>query len=642
MNKKSYLFAYVLFILFICICAYWSGLKGDFLFDDYPNLQDLGTYGTIDSWEKAKNFINNGFAGPTGRPISLASFLINDNTWPSIAYSFKLTNLYIHLINGLLLFWATLLLLKNYNYSEKKIIYISILSFGMWLLHPYFVSTTLYVVQRMAQLATLFSLIGIVGYFKGRLLINDKPITAYIVMSISIGFATILATYSKENGALLPLLILVIEFCNPDKSSKPIWQWQAVCLWLPSIAIAIFMLSCVDFSSDPWPNRNFNQVERLYSEVRIVSEYIYNLYVPEIEGRGLFQDGYNVSKGLLEPLTTLFSIIFLIFLILISFLVRKKYPLFSLAVLFFFAAHIMESTFIGLELYFEHRNYLASLFLFLPLAAGLISLSEKIDYRLVIFISILILSMLSVMTWQRALLWSDTNNLQLYWAKNTPNSPRAQNAIAAILMEQNRYAEANAYIEQALNHLPESALLSVRLLLQKVYTHQANEQDFNEASIRLSVQPFDAQAIQGLRTLVEYVVLTEDTKEYRALSLNLISSMQKNANYKDFPLFLRLMPYLQAQIYAADHQPSKAYVHYKLAMERYNDVEAGLMMVTEMASKGYYFEALNLLNQANLIYQNQNAKSLRRSKLEYDTEIPRLRQVIEKMQNSPVRGAYEN
>lgn len=97
------------------------------------------------------------------------------------------------------------------------------------LLHPYFLSTTLYVVQRMAQLATLFSLIGVVGYFKGRLLLKTKPLMGYIIMTLSIGLSTILATYSKENGALLPVLILILEFCHPKNDFiKPIWQWRLI------------------------------------------------------------------------------------------------------------------------------------------------------------------------------------------------------------------------------------------------------------------------------------------------------------------------------------------------------------------------------------------------------------------------------
>ena len=197
-------------VILTCLMVYFVGLKGGFIFDDYPNLEPLGTYGTIDSWDKVRNFLSSGFAGPTGRPISLASFLINDNTWPSIAYSFKYTNIMIHLLNGVLLYWAILLLLRNYNYKEQQAIWIALIASGIWLLHPYFVSTTLYVVQRMAQLATLFTLIGIIGYLKARLLLAHKPILAYFYMALSIGLCTILATYSKENGALLPLLILVL------------------------------------------------------------------------------------------------------------------------------------------------------------------------------------------------------------------------------------------------------------------------------------------------------------------------------------------------------------------------------------------------------------------------------------------------
>lgn len=85
-------------------------------------------------------------------------------------------------------------------------------SFSLWLFHPYFVSTTLYVVQRMAQLTTLFSLVGIIGYLKARCYVMEKPIFAYISMAFILGVSTLLATFSKENGALLPLLILVIEF----------------------------------------------------------------------------------------------------------------------------------------------------------------------------------------------------------------------------------------------------------------------------------------------------------------------------------------------------------------------------------------------------------------------------------------------
>lgn len=639
MYKKNIPAVSLIFFLSLVYGIYSVGLRGDFLFDDFPNLQDLGAYGIIDSWGKAQNFINNGFSGPTGRPISLASFLINDNTWPSLAYSFKYTNLMIHLLNGILLCWATLLLLRTYQYKEQHALWIALVSSAIWLLHPYFVSTTLYVVQRMAQLATLFSLIGIVGYLKGQLLLSQKTIPAYILMTFSVGIGTILATYSKENGALLPLLILIIVFCNPNKENKPIWQWRAVCLWLPSIAISLLLIKYMNFSENPWPNRNFNMIERLYSEARIVTEYLFNLFIPQIELKGLYQDGFNVSRSLTQPITTLYSIIFLLALIVSAFFARRKYPLFALAILFFFAAHLMESTVLGLELYFEHRNYLAAMFLFLPIAGGLYALKEKIEPRLVYIITILILSMLSFFTYERAKLWGDTNQLLLYWAKNSPDSPRAQSALARNLLDQGMVVESNQFLEQTIERLPNSSLLTIQLLLQKVSYGLATEQDFSQTTNQLVIQPFDAQAIQGLRVLTEGVISSQQLcNMYCSLTLGLITNLEQDAKYNKVSVFWRLTPYLKAKIYLATKDELNALNTYLEAIKRYKDVEAGLMMVAEMGANGSASSALILLNEVETVYHRQDISALRRGKQEYDMEIPRLKNVLQLEANNDRDG----
>lgn len=611
--------------LLLCFLLYIVGLDGNFLFDDYPNLKPLGTYGTINNWDKVRAFVSSGFAGPTGRPISLASFLIDANTWPTSPYPFKYTNLLIHLLNGVLLCWAILLLLKNYAYKEQKAVWIAILATACWLLHPYMVSTTLYIVQRMAQLATLFSLVGIIGYLKARQALATRPIIAYLGMMIAIGAGTILATYSKENGALLPLLILVIEFCNPNKIHKPIWQWRAICLWLPSLAVLCLIFRELNFSEHLWPNRNFNQVERLFSEARIVTEYLYNLYIPQIELKGLYQDGYNISKGLLQPISTLGSILFLAALSLSAFIARKKFPLFSVAILFFFAAHLMESTVLGLELYFEHRNYLAALFLFLPIASGLYLLQEKMNPKLVILIALVIFSILSFFTYERAKLWGKTAELEIYWAKISPNSPRAQNAIAGVLMNQGRVQEANHFLEQAMQRMPDSALLNLQLLLQKVYAQIATEQDFIDTAQRLQKQPFDAQAVKAIRVLTEYVS-EHQIHAYTDLSLELIQEMDHNPQYHQFSVYQHVSPYLKAKLYLVKKQPDDALAQYLIALPRYNDVEAGMMMVAEIGSAGYTTQALTLLEKTKVVYQHQT--ELQRTKREYDFEVQRVEVIL--------------
>ncbi|RZG49149.1 tetratricopeptide repeat protein [Acinetobacter wuhouensis] len=629
-KKKQTLLVVVLFFILLsfCIGVYWQGLKGGFIFDDFVNLQELGTYGTINTWEQFRAFVINGFSGPTGRPISLASFLLDDNTWPTQASIFKYNNLMIHLLNGALLFWATLLILRNYNYKEQQAIWIALVASSIWLLHPYFVSTTLYVVQRMAQLATLFTLIGIVGYLKARLLLAYKPFQAYFYMAISIGLCTILATYSKENGALLPLLISVIEFCNPNRQNRPIWQWRALCLWLPSCAVLYLIFREINFADNIWPNRNFNQVERLYSEARIVVEYLFNLFIPQIEGRGLYQDGFMVSKSLLQPITTVYSIIFLSGLVISAFVLKSRYPLFSLAVLFFFTAHLMESTVLGLELYFEHRNYLAALLLFLPVASGLYSLQKYVNVKLIYLIIAVILAILCFFTYERVKLWSDTDRLQVYWAKNTPDSVRAQNSLAAILFAHGQFEESNKSLENAMKRMPDSTLLTLRFLLHKLYLNTATHEDFILTTEKLKLQPHDAQALLTFRTLVEYT--TQDSQSHIFLpdSLFLISAIQKNPNYKNDDNVKKLVPYLTAKIKLANNEPNEALSEYLKAVKIYNDIESGLMMVAELGSQHATTQALILLDQVEKKYYQQDPKTLKRSKAEYDFESKRLREIL--------------
>ncbi|MPT20372.1 MAG: tetratricopeptide repeat protein [Pseudomonas sp.] len=606
--------------------AYWPGLSGGFLFDDYPNLDALGHLGGVRNWETFKAFVFSGWSGPTGRPIALASFLLDDNTWPSHAPWFKQTNLLIHILCGLLLCWAVLLLMRNLkSVTEQRAQWIAVLACSFWLLHPYMVSTTLYVVQRMAQLATLFCLAGIALYLYARLQLATRPRRAYVLMTLAIGAGTLLATFSKENGALLPLLVLVIEYCLP-KEGRPAWQWRTLFLWLPSLAIVVLLARYIDFSDNPWPNRNFNQIERLLTEARIVCEYLLHLFVPRIEGNGLYQDGYVISKGLFEPASTFFAITFLVVLLAVSFIVRKKAPLISLGVLFFFASHLMESTVVGLELYFEHRNHLASLFLFLPLAYYCVIYSSR--FKLLPVLAVVVLGILASMTWLRASLWSDNDKLELYWVQSATDSPRAINAVAAHYLNNGDYEKANDYLLAASRRLPHSSLLTARLLLQKVWVGQASEQDFIQAGERLKLQEFDAQTVKGVRTLVERVTggnAASNSLDYARYSLNLLETMESSPVYGQFPLFVRLVAYLRAQLYLHIGDAAQAYGYYGQAISRYQETDAALAMVAEMGNAGYPEKALALLEQAAQVLAQQDSRELKRSRMSYEQDITYLK-----------------
>jgi len=612
-------------ILVIVYFVYSPGMTGGFLFDDYPNLEAMGHLGGVTNWETFKAFVLSGWSGPSGRPVSLASFLLDDNTWPSSAPLFKQTNLLIHLLCGLLLCWVVLLLMRNMQtVSEQQAQWIAVLACSFWLLHPYMVSTTLYVVQRMAQLAALFSLLGILIYLQARLQLQRSPNRAYFGMTFAIGIGTLLATFSKENGALLPLLILVIECCMP-KQGKPAWQWRALCLWLPSVALMLLMARYVDFSENPWPNRNFNMIERLLTESRIVSEYLFHLFVPRIEGNGLYQDGYVISKGLFEPVTTILAIGFLSVLTVLAFMLRKSFPVITLAILFFLAAHLMESTVIGLELYFEHRNYLAALFLFLPVAYYGVKLSQR--YRILALILSCLLILLASMTYLRADIWSDNDRLELYWAQSATGSARAVNSLADVYTRNNQHEKVISLLEHKIDQMPDSPLLVTRLLLQKIHMNIASEYDFDNAANNLKYLELDAQAIKGVRAIVQEV-LNVNNPDYALYTLKLIDTMNQSSVYNQYPLFVRLQYYLRGQLYRYLKYPEQMLENYSEAVQHYNEADAALAMVAEVASAGYHTEAIKLLDQSEQVLAQQPDRSLKRSRESYEEDIANLRQLF--------------
>ena len=633
--KKTAPAGFLLFCVLLTLVCYWPGLNGPFLFDDAPNLQAMGDLGGVRDWVTLKAFVLSGWSGPTGRPLSLLSFLLNDTTWPSTPWSFKYTNLLLHLICGLLLAWASYLLLLAARWADKAATWIAVLSAGIWLLHPFMVSTTLYVVQRMTVLSTLFMLAGMVGYLKGRLWLimqgHKSALQAHVLMSIAIGLGSLLAVLSKENGALLPMLVLVLEAylrrANPG-ATRPWRWWTAAILVLPSAVIVVYLASYINFSTHLWPTRPFNQVERLYSESRIVWDYLYQLWIPQIEGSGLYQDGFLISRGLTEPITTLWAVLAWGALLIALPWLYRHLPLVWLALVFFLCGHLIESTVIGLELIFEHRNYAPSLFLFLPLAAAIHWLGAQHSRSVAIVAGVGVIGVLAGLTWQRSQLWADNDRLQTYWAIHSPQSARGKNYLLGHLVTEKKYGEALAYAKRAAADMPESSLLTMGLLRIQINTGQATAADFETAARHLIAQPFDAQTVAGLRTLVDDIVEVDALERYREPMLGLLAQLSRDGPYHSFPLFQRLAAYSQARLYLALGNVNEALDRYKVAIQRYSQATAAMQMFAEMASAGHAVQASTLLEiiEQGITDGTLNTKPL--GKDYYQAEIARMRAAL--------------
>lgn len=453
-------------LLALAWLAYWPGQRGAFVFDDYSNLSPLGDFGPIDHWWKVVAFLTSGFAGPGGRPIALASFLLDARSWPAQPLAFKLTNIALHLLNGALLAGLLHALGRTQALPRRQAAWAAVIAAGLWMLDPYWVSTTLYVVQRMAMLAAAFSLAGLWGYVHGRMLLARGRVRAgYAWMTASIMLGTLLATLSKENGALLPLLAWVLEagLLGQLGGARGFPVWRRVMLVLPALLIAAYLAALLPgLVEGVRGNRAFTPGQRTLTEARIVCRYLIDLVLPWRHGGGLFNDDVVVSTGVLTPPITLAAILALLGLGALAWRWRRAgdpvRAATAAAIGFFLAGHVLESTWLQLELVFEHRNYLPAVLLFWPLGLILARLEAR---RRAAWIAIGLLAVFGAQTARRAEIWGQPFGLALAWAHDHPASPRAQAYLANLWSTAGNNAEAARLLDASLATHPGNLLLLV-------------------------------------------------------------------------------------------------------------------------------------------------------------------------------------
>jgi len=148
-------------------------------------------------------------SGPLGRSVSMATFVV-EHLWSdgTIATS-KLVNIAIHLFNGILVTTLLMLLAKGRGIPLAHIA--AIVCAGIWLLAPLQVSTVLYLVQRMAMLATTFTLLSLVFYVLWRASASRTVWRSLLLLACVV--TLVLGVLSKENAVLCIPLILLVEVC---------------------------------------------------------------------------------------------------------------------------------------------------------------------------------------------------------------------------------------------------------------------------------------------------------------------------------------------------------------------------------------------------------------------------------------------
>jgi tetratricopeptide (TPR) repeat protein len=432
----------------LVVSAYYNTINASWQMDDKPNIlhnKKLHIDNLMPETLYETFFASPGSIKKLYRPLPCLTFALNWYWGQDDPSGYRLVNIVIHVLTAILIFSTVRELFKTprltNHFAEFEIQCIAFLSTALWALHPIQIQAVTYIVQRMTSMATLYYIAGLLIYIKARLNLSPKRLL-FLYLGCFASF--VLSMACKENAATFPLAIILIEiafFSIEEESSLAILSSPRTLLFIV-IGFLVFIVAAFHFTSgnpfsfmNGFVNRSFSLNERVLTEFRVVVFYLSQIFYPHPD-RFSIDHEIPISTTLIDPWTTLPAILIVASLLLLGFSQLKRNAVLAFAILFFFLNHIIESTVIPLEIIFEHRNYLPSVFMFVPIASGFMTLLRMMQRksrfvpRVLIACMALIVANLGIATALRNAVWDSTWTLWADAARKAPGNARPLNVLA--------------------------------------------------------------------------------------------------------------------------------------------------------------------------------------------------------------------
>jgi hypothetical protein len=595
-QNRGVLIGFGAVLAFAWFC-YAPAISGAYQLDDYIN---LGGLATVHDSSSAIDFVFSGIAGPTGRPLALASFVLQAEQWTQGPSAFLRVNILIHLLNAALLAACLYQLSLQRAVARYEAALVAIAAASIWVLMPLLVTASLLIVQRMTTLSAMFMLMGLNAYLYARARIESRPIQALVGMSMSLVAGTVLATLCKESGVLLPALALVLEATVLERPGGVrvrdwrVFQWAF--LISPLVLLLVYLASWLNYPDHLVASRGFNAWERLMTEGPILWVYLAKAVVGIPASLGIYQESLVVSRSLASPMTLL-AFVAWSGLSLASLVWRRRYPLFSLAVLWYLAGHLIESTVVPLELYFEHRNYIPLIGPLFALAAFLILPPIRRRIAGLLFPVLAIIN--AWFLYSFATLSGDPSFAARYWAARYPASHRAIMTFAKYELEEDGPIAVIDTIESTVSTFPELGYMRIPQLdlLCQIAPEKDHRQIVQQLEHQLPVVDFKYATAKMLSDLYSTASNTKCGID-PATVISLAEALLTNDRYANDPIYNQFY-YQTLSVYARDRgNYDTAIEHLQQAITYKPSSELNEMMVMALGKAGRFVAARRFINDA--------------------------------------------
>jgi len=463
----------LLILLVIIVFSVFSNtLRSPFILDDADNilnnrhirLNTLSVSNLVDAGTKSLL---------PRRPVANISFALNYFFSGYDVFAYHLVNIFIHIAAALLLylFFKTTLFLAGKGERAAPegpgtsfMAAIPFFAALIWAVHPVQTQSVTYIIQRMNSMAAMFYILSMLFYIKGRMIrirnSDNSQTAAYtrmrnftsIILFAASFVSGLLALGSKEIAITLPFFILLYDwYFFQDLSMKWLKRkapvFGLVFLLLLGVIVLYLGENPVSKILSRYDVRDFTPSQRMLTELRVVVFYITLLIFPHPSRLNLEHD-FGLSNSLTDPMITLFCLAGIAALFLTAIYSSKKKRILSFAILWFLGNLVVESTFIGLELVFEHRLYLPSMMacLALPLLFGRhIKKPVLVGGLLLICVAVL-----AIWTYDRNRVWKNEVTLLRDCIQKSPNKERPHTSLGSTLFTMGKKEESLQHLAKAL------------------------------------------------------------------------------------------------------------------------------------------------------------------------------------------------
>lgn len=461
-------FHFFLLSVLVVIC-YSNSFTAPWHFDDTGNIVNNPSIEIKDlSWGETLKALHFSVKerGPYTRPIASLTFAINYLMSGYDTTSYHVVNVGLHLLTAFIIYFIFIETINLYvipasafNFVLKKFpsSNVALLGSVFWAVHPLHTQAVTYIVQRQTVLAAMFYLSAMYLYIRARLAgkMHNRVILLFLVILLYL-----LGVGSKQNAALLPLALIGYEVAF---FRYPILGMIRTCRWVQILLLGAVVVGGVllalkgrqlsEYLLSAYGHRPFTLGGRLLTEPIVLWKYLFLIITPLSDFLVLESD-MVASRSLFDPPVTLAAVVSITLLAALCLFFLRKIPIFCYAFFFFFANHLVESTFIGLELYFEHRNYLPSVFIYFCLAYFMVYLLNYYRNKMLMkFIFILLITSFVVSsgnaTYLRNDVWSDNISILEDSISKAPGNMRAYISVSTYYVKLKMYEKARKRLKEA-------------------------------------------------------------------------------------------------------------------------------------------------------------------------------------------------